>query len=134
MALETPNTIEAGGTFDGFDPATNEQHDAPHLFDVRDLVGSRARRLAADVEEIGALLHEPRRVGERGVRLGVPAAIRERVRGDVDDAHQECPRAERERPATGQREFEESRWRAKGPPHQIERRVDARVAHQPSSS
>ena len=46
-----------------------------------------AGRLAADVEQVGALLEQLEAVGDRVGGGGVPAAVGEGVGGDVDDAH-----------------------------------------------
>ena len=80
----------------------------------------RSGRLAADVEQIGALGdHRPclddrsgdrigrlagiRRVVRRRQRIGEEAVTGERVRGHVDDTHDECPLSPRE-PAPADRD------------------------------
>ena len=52
-----------------------------------DGLGSGPRRLAADVEDRRALELQLEPVRDRGVRVEVTAAVRERVRRDVDHAH-----------------------------------------------
>jgi len=48
---------------------------------------ARAGRFAADVEQVGALLDQLQTVGDGRLGGVERAAIGERVRGDVDDAH-----------------------------------------------
>ena len=52
-----------------------------------DVVGAGARRLAADVENVGALLGELQAVRDGGLRRRMQAAVGEAVGRDVDDAH-----------------------------------------------
>ena len=75
------------------------------------------RRLAADVEDVGALAQQRSRVRERRAGVEVAAAVGERVGRDVDDAHHERPR-EIEREAAG--------------PPEIERRIMKNGAEAPS--
>ena len=51
-------------------------------------LGARAGRLAADVEQVGALAREPPALGDGRVGVEERAAVRERVGRHVDDAHQ----------------------------------------------
>jgi len=67
-------------------------NDAPALLVLRDGLGTRAGRLAAYVQPVGALLEQPQAVRERG--LGALRPARERVGGDVQDAHHERALAE----------------------------------------
>ena len=63
------------------------RHDATQLLLDRDALRPGPRRLAADVHDRRSVVdHAPGRVG-RDVGIEVHAAVRERVRGDVDDAH-----------------------------------------------
>ena len=73
----------------------NRQH-APQLLGGVDRLGARACGLAADVEDVGAVLeHLPAGVhGPCGIEAA--AAVGERVRRDVDDAHDERALAEEE--------------------------------------
>ena len=66
--------------------------DPRHLFVLGDRHGARARRLAADVDQVGAIRHHPTRVIERLRRVEVEAAVRERVGRDVEDPHHERAR------------------------------------------
>ena len=45
------------------------------------------RALAADVEDVGALVRQPQRVRDGGLRHPEAAAVGEAVGRDVDDAH-----------------------------------------------
>ena len=63
------------------------RHDATQLLVDGDALRSRPRRLAADVHDRRALFdHPPGRAG-RDVGIEMHAAVRERVRRDVEDAH-----------------------------------------------
>ena len=60
-------------------------------------VGTRTRGLAADVDEVGsARLHlDRRRFGRAGIEI--QPAVGKRIRGDVEDAHDQRAAAEMER-------------------------------------
>ncbi len=63
------------------------RHDATQLLLDGDSLRSRPRRLAADVHDRRALVdHPPGRAG-RDVGIEMHAAVRERIRRDVEDAH-----------------------------------------------
>ena len=62
--------------------------DPPQLLPGVDRRMTGPRRLAADVDDRRALRRQGFRVGDRGGRVGVQAAVRERIGRDVDDAHQ----------------------------------------------
>ncbi len=64
----------------------HRQH-ALQFFFHRHRRGTRAARLATDIEQVGALLHQLQAVGHGRVGAVVRATIGERIRGDIDDAH-----------------------------------------------
>src|SRR5690606_35962986 len=76
--------------------------DARPLVRGRDLWRAGTRRFAANIEDVGAIGHHAECIGDRGLRVEPDAAVRERVRGDVDDADNECPTTEFEDPAVRQ--------------------------------
>ena len=105
---------------DGVRPGRADQFDdrnhAPDLLLRVDAEGARAvapprraRRLAADVDDIGPFLQKPQRVGGRGLRVGMESPVGKAVGGDVDDPHQdrsqECVGA-----GAARREEERNRW------------------------
>ena len=55
-------------------------------------LGARAGRLAADVDDRGALGRQPAALRERGLGVEVAAAVGERVGRDVEDADERAPR------------------------------------------
>ena len=67
--------------------ALEDGHHAAQLLGLADRIGAGAGRLAADVEDRGALLDERPAVCDRGRRVEPSAAVGERVGGDVYDAH-----------------------------------------------
>ncbi len=69
----------------------DHRHHALDLLLRRHLFGAGPGGLAADVEDIRALLDQRQRVGDGRLGTEMPAAVGERIRGDVDDAHH--PRA-----------------------------------------
>ena len=66
--------------------------DPPQLLVERDRLGSRARRLAADVDERRTFGEQPLRRRHRGRGIEVVTAVREAVGRDVHDAHHRRPR------------------------------------------
>ena len=77
------------------DPA-DHRHDAADLLIGRHDLRARPGGLAADVEQIGAVDHHLARVLHRVVDIGVHATVRERVRRDVHDPHDQGANAERQ--------------------------------------
>jgi hypothetical protein len=73
------------------EPFENGEDPAQFLVD-RNALRTRSGRLAADVHDRGALVDHAARGGDRGLRPERHAAVRERVRRDVDDAHHGRPR------------------------------------------
>ena len=67
-------------------------HDPAKLLVGRDRLGTRAGRLAADVDDRRALLSQPPPVRDRVPRAREAASVREAVGRDVDDAHDRRPR------------------------------------------
>jgi len=59
-------------------------------------LGAGARGFAADVDEVGSVVEHGERVFGGDVRAKVEAAVRERVRRNVEHAHDESARAERQ--------------------------------------
>ena len=64
----------------------HRQHASALLLE-RDAARARTRRFAADVDEVGAFVHQPARVGERRARGGETAAVGKRIGSDIDDPH-----------------------------------------------
>ncbi len=85
--------------------AQYRQH-ATQLFFDRHRFSPRPRRLAANVEQIGALRTQRPSLRDRRVGIEEPAAIRETVRRRVDDAHDQWPFARRESARLRQRRRE----------------------------
>ena len=83
--------------------ALEHRRDAPQLLVGRQRRRAGPRRLAADVDDVGAVRDHRERVGDRDVGIESRAAVGERIRRDVDDAHDERARAEVERAAVGKR-------------------------------
>jgi hypothetical protein len=75
-------------------PGERGEHwlDAAQLLVRRDTLGARPRRLAADVDDRGALVEHPPRGRDSRRRLEMNAAVGERVRRDVEHAHHGRPR------------------------------------------
>ena len=71
--------------------ATQHRHQALHFHLQGHRFGARPRRLGADIEQISPLLHKAGRVRDRGIRVEMAAAVRERIRRHVDHPHQEWP-------------------------------------------
>ena len=65
----------------------DDGHHAAQLLLLGDRFGAGARRLAADVEDVGPLARETQAVLDRRRRVEERPAVREGVRGDVDDPH-----------------------------------------------
>ena len=65
------------------------RHDTPELLVERDARRAGAGRLAADVQQVGAVVHQPQGVSDGDGRIKVAAAVGEAVRGDVDDPEDE---------------------------------------------
>ena len=80
-----PGTPRRGGAGQRLD----HRHHAGQLFLDRHRLGARARRLPADVDDVGALDQERVPVRDGGVVRGVEAAVGERVRRDVEHPHDE---------------------------------------------
>ena len=76
----------------------DDRHDAGYLLGRGDLVRARPRRLAADVEQVGALVRQALPVSDRRRRIDEAPAIGKRIRRDVDDARDAGP-VEAQRPA-----------------------------------
>ena len=80
---------------DGFDGGK----DACMFFVGRERSRFRTRGFAADVEDIGSFLEHLEGLTNSAVGSGLwgveVAAVRERVRSDIEDAHDDCPLAER---------------------------------------
>ena len=64
----------------------DHRDDATQFFLERTLLRARARRFAADIERVRALLGQLQSVRDRLIDGAVLAAIGERIRRDVDDA------------------------------------------------
>ena len=64
----------------------HRQHPAQLLGHV-DGVGAGAGRLTADVDDVGTLGHQVEPVGHRRLGIEPAATVGERIRGDVEDAH-----------------------------------------------
>src|SRR5215472_1371821 len=77
----------------------DDRADPAQFLRLVDPLGPRAGRLAPDVYDVGSLGGEPEAMGHRGSGLEPRAAVGERVRGDVDDAHDQA--AARVRQASG---------------------------------
>src|SRR3546814_5702276 len=71
--------------------AFDDGHHAPDFLLGGNIVRARSRRLAADVEHVGALPRQPQAVRDRGLDRGVFAAIGKRIRGHIDDAKHPRP-------------------------------------------
>ena len=71
------------------------------LFGLRHL-GARPRLDAADVEDLGTVFGEDLGAAEQVVECERRAAVVERVRGAVQDAHDERPATQRQRGAVGE--------------------------------
>ena len=67
--------------------AFDHRHHATKLFFDLHFGGAGSGGFAADVEHVGALLHQPQRMRDGGIGRVMRATVGERVRGDVDDAH-----------------------------------------------
>ena len=74
----------------------HDRHHPPQLLLERDRRGAGAGGLAADVEDVRALRREAQPVFHGGAGVEEGAAVREGVRGHVDDAHDRCAPAEGE--------------------------------------
>src|SRR5439155_9453920 len=70
---------------------TDDRPDAAPLFLCGNCIGPWPRRFASDVEKVRPLLDQLDAVAQRSVRLEVAAAVRERIGGDVQDAHHAGP-------------------------------------------
>jgi hypothetical protein len=68
------------------DQRLDDRDDSPFLFGGVDPVGTWAGRLAADVDQIGAVVSQAAAMRDGIVETGETAAVRERIRGDVEDA------------------------------------------------
>jgi hypothetical protein len=66
---------------------TQHRQHARQLILERHRLGAGPARLAADVENVGAVPQQALAVRDGTARTGVPAAVRKRIRRDVDDAH-----------------------------------------------
>jgi len=77
-------------------PLDHGQHAAQLLAAIH-RQGAGPRGLAADVQQVGAFIHHPQRGGDRRLGIEHPAAVGERIGGDVDDTHDERALAERQR-------------------------------------
>ena len=82
-------------------PAARPAADALELLLDRDRRAVAAGGLAADVEQVGPAASSARACSRRDVERRALAAVGERVRRRVDDAHQQRPPAERQGPAGG---------------------------------
>ena len=72
--------------------------------DVREGFGARTRGLTADVDNVGPSRdHRDGRI-DRALGVQVTSAVRERIRRDVEDTHDEGASAERERLPAGKRD------------------------------
>ena len=91
-------------------PFQHRQHPAQFLGFVNGRC-PRPRRLAADIEDVGALLHHAERIRHRAGRIEALAAIGKRVGRDVDDRHDERARAKKEMTVAGQRHRHGRSWR-----------------------
>ena len=80
VSIEIRTSVCAAQPFDDGD-------DARQLLLGGHVVGTGARRLAADVENVGALRGELQAMGDGSLRRRVQAAVGEAVGRDVDDAH-----------------------------------------------
>ena len=65
--------------------ALDDAEDAPRLFRRRHRQGPGARRFAADIDDIGALLDHAERVIDRGPWFREPPAVGEAIGGEVQD-------------------------------------------------
>ena len=65
----------------------DDRYDARQLLGDQRPGGARSGRLAADVEDVGAVREQLPAVRDRRLDRVVPAAVAERVGGDVDDPH-----------------------------------------------
>ena len=84
----------------------NHRQDARELFVGAHRLGARPRRLAADIDQIGAVgLHADAFIGGRR-RIEARAALGERIGGDVQDAHDEASGPESKRAAGWERDRE----------------------------
>jgi hypothetical protein len=83
------------------EPLDDRQH-APQLLVVVQRVRAGARGLAADVQDVGAILDHPQAVVHGPFGIVAEATVRKRVGRHVDDAHDQRARAELERPAARQ--------------------------------
>jgi len=79
----------------------HEGHDALELLVDLDGRPVRDARLAADVEPVGAVGEQAPGMRDARVERAVDAAVGERVRRGVDDAHEQRPRAQGDRASTG---------------------------------
>src|SRR5262249_15962922 len=71
-------------------------NDPTHFLFERNRSGVRARRLAADIEEMSASLNETERMVDDGPFVEEATAVGEAVGRDVDDSHDERRGARRE--------------------------------------
>jgi hypothetical protein len=81
------------------EPLDHRDHPADLLLE-RHGVRSRSGRLAADIDQVGALIGEASGVGDRILGVDEQAAVAEGVGGHVDDPHHEGAAAELERVVT----------------------------------
>ncbi len=70
----------------------DHRHDPMEFLVHATVVGARARGLAADVDDVGAIVDKPDAVRHGMLRVGEQAAVAERVRRHVHDAHHERAR------------------------------------------
>src|SRR5699024_1637956 len=66
---------------------TDDGHDAAQLFVLIDADGPRPRRLASDIDDVGAGVDEFEAVGDGPVMVEIASAVGEGVGRDVEDAH-----------------------------------------------
>ncbi len=92
--------------------AGDDRDDAGGLLGLGHGPGAGAGALAPDVDDVGAFGDERQAVGDGPGGIGVPAAVRERIGGDVDDAHEPGPGAELEAAAP---DVQAARLSAHGP-------------------
>ena len=90
--------IDRNRYVDRRDNRLDDRNDTVEFFLLGDIGRTRARGLAADVNDRSTVPRHSLGLPQRGVTARKPAAIRERIGGDVEDPHYrgevECKRAD----------------------------------------
>ena len=97
--------------------AVDDRHHPPPFLGVVDRIGAGPGRLAANVDDVGAVIDHPQTGVDRGWQVEQSATVRERIGGDVDHAHDERALTQQQVAAAGQgdRKSAAHESRAQGP-------------------